>query len=70
MRKKTISKSLDQPTKLVCTVCNKEFKVSGDTKYFIRGGYTCSWKCFLNEVKRQDAERMANGRYKDYKKKK
>ncbi len=68
MRKKTISKTLDKPEKLVCPVCSKEFKVNGDTKYFIRGGYTCSWKCFLNEVRRQDAERMSNGRYRDYKK--
>ena len=42
---------------LSCSVCGKEFKISGDTKYIINGGYTCSWKCFYNEAKRQDAER-------------
>lgn len=72
MRKKTVLKSKNSEPKqmLICPVCNKEFEVNGDTKYFIRGGYTCSWKCFLNEVKQQDARRQANGKYKDYVKRK
>lgn len=36
---------------LVCSVCGKEFKVSDDTKYICKGGYTCTWKCFLNHVR-------------------
>ena len=31
---------------LSCSVCGKEFKISGDTKYISNGGYTCRWKCF------------------------
>ena len=45
---------------LICTVCGKEFKRSDYTKYIINGGYTCSWKCFINEAKRRDAERAKN----------
>lgn len=48
------------PETLICTVCGKEFKVNDYTKYIINGGYTCSWKCFLNEAKRRDAERAKN----------
>lgn len=48
--------------KLICTVCGKEFKITGDTKYIINGGYTCSWKCFSKEAKRRDAEREKNGK--------
>ena len=48
--------------KLICTVCGKEFKISGDTKYIINGGFTCSWKCFYKEARRQDAERERNGK--------
>lgn len=36
---------------LVCTVCGEKFKVTEDTKYIIRDGYTCSWKCFLAAVR-------------------
>lgn len=39
--------------RLVCPVCNKEFKATDDTKYIAKGGYiyVCSWKCFLTRVK-------------------
>lgn len=37
--------------KLNCSVCNKEFKVSDDTKYICNGGYVCSWKCFIKHVR-------------------
>ena len=37
---------------------NKEFEANGDTRYIISGGYTCSWKCFLNEVKRREAKKQ------------
>lgn len=42
---------------LVCPICGKEFEPNDDTKYIIAGGYTCSWKCFLNESKKREAKR-------------
>ena len=39
--------------KLECPICGKEFKVTEDTNSIIGGGYTCSWKCFLDETKRR-----------------
>lgn len=54
----TTTKESSKPQNtLSCSVCGKEFKISGDTKHIINGGYTCSWKCFYNEARRQDAER-------------
>lgn len=38
----------------ICPVCGKTFKVTADTCSFISGKHTCSWKCFLDEVKRRD----------------
>lgn len=40
-----------------CSVCGKEFEANDDTRYIIAGGYTCTWKCFLQESKRRDAIR-------------
>jgi hypothetical protein len=49
---------------LTCPVCGEEFEVTDDTKYIIAGGYTCSWKCFLNEMYRRkeknDKDRKGN----------
>ena len=42
---------------LTCPVCGKEFKPNDDTKYIAVGGYTCSWKCFLNDVKRRSSKK-------------
>lgn len=42
---------------LICPVCNKEFKATDDTKYIAKGGYVCSWKCFLARVKEGEAEK-------------
>ena len=36
---------------LVCPVCGEKFKATTDTMYIIRGGYTCSWKCFLSAAR-------------------
>ena len=36
--------------KLICPVCNKEFKATEDTNYIVKDGFVCSWKCFLNKV--------------------
>lgn len=65
MRKKSSASQISQlpqlPTDLLtCTVCGKEFKKNDYTKYIINGGYTCSWKCFIDEGKRKDAEREKN----------
>lgn len=46
---------------LTCSVCNKEFKADDDTRYIIKGGYTCSWKCFLTESKRRSDEKKKVG---------
>lgn len=54
---------------LICPICGKEFEYTGDTKYIISGGYTCSWKCFFNEAKRRDDEREKSSKYKSNKKK-
>lgn len=47
----------DQPTigeTMQCSVCGKQFKSNDDTKYITNGGYTCSWQCFLDHVKRKE----------------
>lgn len=49
---------------LICPVCGKEFKFSEDTKYIAAGGYTCSWKCFLTEVKRRESEKKIENGHK------
>lgn len=36
---------------LSCPICNKAFKATEDTVYIAKGGYTCSWKCFLEHGK-------------------
>lgn len=68
MKNKIKPKSLDPPEKLICTVCGEEFEPDDDTKYIIAGGYTCDWKCFLNEAKRRDAEKKEKGKDKNNKK--
>ena len=40
---------------LTCSVCSKEFKADDNTRFIISGGYTCSLKCFLSEVKRRES---------------
>lgn len=56
MKKKqyVISELASATELLTCPVCTKKFKPNEDTKYIAAGGYTCSWKCFLTEVKRQE----------------
>lgn len=44
---------------VICPVCGKTFKVTVDSCCLIRGGYTCSWKCFLDEVKRREAAKKS-----------
>ncbi len=62
MRTKT--KAVDTSNKLICSVCGQEFTPDDDTKYIIAGGYTCDWKCFLNEAKRRDAEKASKNKKK------
>lgn len=47
---KTYKDTLKLGEKLTCPVCGTEFKVTEDTCCVAGGGYTCSWKCFLNKV--------------------
>jgi predicted nucleic acid-binding Zn-ribbon protein len=72
MRKKTSVSQVPQssPETLICTVCGKEFTKNDYTKYIINGGYTCSWKCFIDEAKRKDAERAKNNEDKSNKRRK
>ena len=49
---------------LICSVCGKEFKATDDTRYIIAGGYTCTWKCFLNEMKQREAKRKTKEKIK------
>ena len=44
----------------ICPICNKEFVANDDTRYIIGGGYTCSWKCFLNRIREQEANKANN----------
>ena len=47
----SIPELLNEKGMLTCPVCGKEFKPNNDTKYIVRGGYTCSWQCFLTRLK-------------------
>lgn len=49
---------------LVCPICGKEFEANDDTRYIIGGGYTCSWKCFLNEHRKRIDEEDSDGKRK------
>lgn len=60
MKDYTISKLVNSQGLLTCSVCGKEFKPNNDTKYIVCGGYTCSWKCFLKESKKQEIEKKKN----------
>lgn len=64
----TPSKSLYPQGNLICSVCGESFKANDDTRYIIAGGYTCDWKCFLNEVKRREAEKKKELKDKNNKK--
>jgi hypothetical protein len=63
-----VLKSPDFQDKVICPICNKEFTLK--EKYMIAGGYACKWKCFLKEVKRQEAEKIITGKGKNNKQKK
>ena len=42
---------------LVCPVCGESFVVTEDTKYFTAGGFTCTWKCFLVDIKAKSSKK-------------
>ena len=52
MKKRRSEKSKEDI--LVCPVCKKEFKITSETMYIALGGFTCSWKCFLDDVKSRE----------------
>lgn len=63
---KTVNASNPQDI-LICPVCGKEFQKDGNTKFTINREYTCSWKCFRDEVNRHEAmkqEAIKNGEIK------
>jgi len=44
--------------KYICSVCEKQFVATEDDKYIINGGYTCSWKCFLQEFRKHQKQNI------------
>lgn len=50
---------------LICSVCNKEFKANDTTRFIVAGGYTCTLKCFLDEVKRRDSLKIKENKKED-----
>lgn len=62
MRIYSILELLNDKGMLTCPICQKEFKPSDDTNYIVDGGYTCSWKCFLKEVRRLRKEKEDNSK--------
>ena len=48
-----------------CSVCRKEFQADDSTRFIISGGYTCSLKCFLDEVKRKEAIKAKEAKEKE-----
>ena len=47
-----------------CPVCSETFKITEEHCYFISGGCACNWNCFINEVKRRDAEKQTKTKEK------
>lgn len=64
----TSSKSIYPQGKLICPVCGEEFEANDDTRYIIAGGYTCVWKCFLDEVKKRESQKKEEVKIKNNKK--
>ena len=58
MKNYIMSEMINEKGNLICPVCEKEFKPTADTKYIVSGGYTCSWKCFLKEVKQYEKDKI------------
>lgn len=62
-KKKTVSEANKQPDDVfrgkeyfygnsyICPVCEKEFVFTKEHMYIAKGGYVCSWRCFLDHVK-------------------
>ena len=51
---------------LTCPVCNKDFKVSEDTKYIAMGGFTCGWKCFMVSARSAASKRETEAKCKRF----
>lgn len=43
---------------LTCPVCGEEFEADDNTRYIVKGGYTCSLKCFLTRVKECESKKQ------------
>ena len=54
---KSYMDTLVQGETLECPVCKKQYKVNSDTLYIIKGGYTCSWNCFLKVIKEKSQQK-------------
>ena len=50
---------------LTCSVCGKAFKANDTTRFIVAGGYTCTLKCFLDEVKRRDSLKIKENKKED-----
>lgn len=48
----------------ICPVCGKLFIPNEDTCFIVKGGFTCSWKCFLDRVKQREKEIKENQKEK------
>lgn len=70
MKNYLISEFLNPQGLLVCPVCGKEFKPNDDTQYIATGGFTCSWKCFMNDARRISAEKKERNEDKENKRSK
>lgn len=64
MKNYSIPELVDEQGFLTCPVCDKKFKPNDDTKYIAAGGYTCSWKCFLDAAKKYNKDKDDKGRKK------
>lgn len=44
----------------VCPICGKLFVVTPEHAYISHGSYTCTWECFLKEVKAKHDKQNTN----------
>lgn len=53
IKENSVTKPIYPQGTFTCPICKKEFEADDNTRFIISGGYTCSWKCFSNEVKKR-----------------
>lgn len=44
----------------MCPICGKLFVVTPEHAYISHGSYTCTWECFLKEVKAKHDKQNTN----------